>query len=127
MLGGATVRRPAERGAAVVIIDRESDQGSALADSLGDRVRFSSADVTDPLAVQGAVEIAMELGTAARGGELCRNVDCGAHGRSQRPAARSGQFSLHPRRQRGWDLQCDASRCGRHGTTEAGGDGERGL
>ena len=44
-LGLATVRRLVERGAAVVIVDLPTSQGEAIAQELGDSVRFVAADV----------------------------------------------------------------------------------
>jgi NAD(P)-dependent dehydrogenase (short-subunit alcohol dehydrogenase family) len=62
-LGEATVRRIAAAGAAVVICDLESSRGKAVADELGDRVRFVPADVTDESEVAAALDAAAELGT----------------------------------------------------------------
>jgi NAD(P)-dependent dehydrogenase (short-subunit alcohol dehydrogenase family) len=59
-LGGATVRLFAERGAKVLILDRDEKKGEALASELGNDVLFASCDVTDENSVQAAVEKASE-------------------------------------------------------------------
>lgn len=61
-LGEATVRRLVAEGAAVVIVDLPSSRGQALADELGERVRFCPTDVRDEAQVQAAVDAARELG-----------------------------------------------------------------
>src|SRR6478672_13816126 len=45
-MGAATVRRLHSEGASVVAADILDDDGKALADELGDRVRFAHLDVT---------------------------------------------------------------------------------
>jgi len=61
-LGEATTRHLHEAGAAVVILDVPSSRGQALADELGDRVVFVTADVRDPAQVQSAITAATDLG-----------------------------------------------------------------
>ena len=61
-LGEATTRRLHEGGSAVVIVDLPSSRGQALASELGDRVRFSPADVRDEAQVQAALAVAADLG-----------------------------------------------------------------
>lgn len=61
-LGLATVEQLVANGARVVIIDLPSSDGAAVADRLGDAVAFSPADVTDPDAVEAALDVAEELG-----------------------------------------------------------------
>jgi NAD(P)-dependent dehydrogenase (short-subunit alcohol dehydrogenase family) len=61
-LGEATVHRLHDAGAKVVVIDLESSGGAAVADGLGERVRFVPADVRDEAQVQAAVDAARELG-----------------------------------------------------------------
>ena len=51
-LGLATVNTLLKRGAAVVILDLPNSEGAAIAEKLGDRVRFAPADVTDVDAVR---------------------------------------------------------------------------
>jgi 3alpha(or 20beta)-hydroxysteroid dehydrogenase len=55
-MGAATVRRLHGEGASVVAADVLDDEGKALADELGDRVRFVHLDVTDEEAWQSVVE-----------------------------------------------------------------------
>ena len=61
-LGLATVKALLKRGAAVVILDLPNSEGEAIAEELGDRVRFAPADVTDVDAVTAALDIAESLG-----------------------------------------------------------------
>ncbi|GAB3715541.1 SDR family NAD(P)-dependent oxidoreductase [Nocardiopsis oceani] len=60
--GEATVRRLAAAGMKVVIADLAEDRGKALADDLGEGVRFMSTDVTSEESVNAAVAAASELG-----------------------------------------------------------------
>lgn len=60
--GSATVRKYVEIGAKVVIADFDEAKGQALADELGDSVRFVKTDVTDETSVRAAVAAAEELG-----------------------------------------------------------------
>lgn len=59
-LGLAVARRLHDAGAVVVIVDLPTSNGSAVAESLGDRIVFAPADVTDSTAVSAAVETAAE-------------------------------------------------------------------
>jgi NAD(P)-dependent dehydrogenase (short-subunit alcohol dehydrogenase family) len=61
-LGLATVRRLHEDGASVVLVDLPGSDGAGIADSLGERVVYVEADVTDEEQVQQAVDRAVELG-----------------------------------------------------------------
>jgi NAD(P)-dependent dehydrogenase (short-subunit alcohol dehydrogenase family) len=76
-LGLATVRRLLDSGAHVTIVDLEQSDGAAIATSLGPRVRFAAADVTDAAALEQALDAAAERGPlrilvncAGRGGAL---------------------------------------------------------
>ncbi|MEV4102710.1 SDR family NAD(P)-dependent oxidoreductase [Nonomuraea sp. NPDC049649] len=60
--GEATVRRLVGAGAKVVIADVAEDRGKALADDLGESVRFVRTDVTSEESVQDALAVASELG-----------------------------------------------------------------
>ena len=53
-LGAATARALAAAGARVTIADRDAERGEALAAEIG--ASFAAADVTDPAAVEAAVE-----------------------------------------------------------------------
>jgi NAD(P)-dependent dehydrogenase (short-subunit alcohol dehydrogenase family) len=55
-LGAATARRLADRGAHVVILDLPESDGKAVAEEIGGS--FAPADVTDPDAVQAAIDVA---------------------------------------------------------------------
>jgi NAD(P)-dependent dehydrogenase (short-subunit alcohol dehydrogenase family) len=59
-LGAATARALAERGARVVILDRQEDAGRKVAAELGGV--FAAADVSDENQVQAAVDTAVGLG-----------------------------------------------------------------
>ncbi len=62
-LGEATTRGLHAAGAAVVILDLPSSPAPAVAEELGDRVRFVPADVRDEAQVQAAIDAAAQLGT----------------------------------------------------------------
>ena len=78
-LGGATVRRLVDGGAKVVIADRDTEKGQALADELGHNAAFASTDVTDAGQVQAALDTAME-----RFGKLNVLVNCAGVGMAMR-------------------------------------------
>ncbi|MEQ8673910.1 MAG: 3-hydroxyacyl-CoA dehydrogenase [Aggregatilineales bacterium] len=78
-LGGATVRRLVAGGAKVVIADRDTENGQALADELGHNAAFTSTDVTDAEQVQAALDTAME-----RFGKLNVLVNCAGVGMAMR-------------------------------------------
>lgn len=62
-LGQATVRRLAKKGAKVVIVDLPGSQGPALAADLGESVQFCAADVTETDQVNGALDVAEQMGS----------------------------------------------------------------
>lgn len=72
-LGAACVRRLAERGARVVIADRD-ERGAALAAGLGASAAFSPADVTDPAAIQRAIELARARFDELRGAVITAGI-----------------------------------------------------
>src|SRR5205085_636129 len=90
-LGEATARRLHEGGAHVVIADLNEERGRALAAELGERAEFMVTDVTDPEAVQSAVDTA-----AAQPGALRICVCCAGIGWAERVAGRRGPHSLQP-------------------------------
>ncbi len=62
-LGAATVRRLVSLGAKALIVDLNDERGGALAQELGDAVRFVKTDVSSEEDVQNAVNTALnELG-----------------------------------------------------------------
>lgn len=61
-LGRATVEELVGAGARVVVADLPGSPGQALADSLGDAVRFVPTDVTDEEDVSRALDAAADLG-----------------------------------------------------------------
>lgn len=62
-LGRAAVEELHAAGAAVVIADLASSDGSSVADELGERARFAPCDVTSAEDVAAAVDAAGQLGT----------------------------------------------------------------
>ena len=90
-LGEATARRLHAGGAQIVIADIAEDRAEALVSELGDRASFRRTDVTDPEAVQAAVDAA-----AAQTGGLRIAVSCAGIGWAQRVAGRQGPHALEP-------------------------------
>ncbi len=62
-LGGATARALVAAGCRVVIADVNAEGGQALADELGESVRFIRTDVTDEAAAKAAVDTTVERGS----------------------------------------------------------------
>jgi NAD(P)-dependent dehydrogenase (short-subunit alcohol dehydrogenase family) len=60
LIGQAVVRAFAARGARVAIADIDAERGQALADELGDGVRFSETDIRDDAQVQAFVAATVE-------------------------------------------------------------------
>jgi NAD(P)-dependent dehydrogenase (short-subunit alcohol dehydrogenase family) len=81
-LGGATARLLAERGARVVVLDKNVDTGKALAAEIGGV--FAEADVSDEEQVAAAVAAAVELGP------LRVLVNCAGLGPAARILGRDG-------------------------------------
>jgi NAD(P)-dependent dehydrogenase (short-subunit alcohol dehydrogenase family) len=61
-LGLATTTALHERGAKIVILDLPTSDGEAIAEKLGDRIRFTPGDVTDSADVTEALDVAESLG-----------------------------------------------------------------
>lgn len=61
-LGRATAKRLADQGARVVLVDLPTSPGDVVAKELGGDVVFAPADVTDPDAMEAAMERAESLG-----------------------------------------------------------------
>ena len=81
-LGAATARRLARRGARVVILDLPDSNGKAVAEDIGGV--FAPADVTDPAAVEAALD------EAERSGPLRVLVHCAGRGGPVRLVERDG-------------------------------------
>jgi len=81
-LGAATARRLAASGAQVVVLDLPDSDGKTLAEELGGS--FAPADVTDPEAVQAAVDLAAEVAP------LRALVNCAGRGGTVRLVERDG-------------------------------------
>ena len=91
-LGEATARELHARGASVVIADLNADRGQALVEELGGRAQFVRADVSDPDAVAGAVDVAAALPGGLRIAICCAGIG----GAAQRVAGRHGAHALEP-------------------------------
>jgi NAD(P)-dependent dehydrogenase (short-subunit alcohol dehydrogenase family) len=85
-LGEATVRRLAEAGAKVVILDRDAERGKALSGELG--VEFAETDVTSEESVLAALAVANELGP------LRIAVNCAGIGVAARTLGKDGPHPL---------------------------------
>jgi NAD(P)-dependent dehydrogenase (short-subunit alcohol dehydrogenase family) len=88
-LGRATVEALVAAGARVVIADLSTSGGAAVADTLGDEVRFAPTDVTDPDDVAAAVALAREAF-----GDLRVAVNCAGVGTPGRVVGRRGPLPL---------------------------------
>lgn len=87
-LGLATVQALHAAGAKVAIVDLPSSAGKAVASELGDGAVFTPADVTDPEAVQAAVDAASGLGT------LRVAVNCAGIGIAAKTVGKGGAAPL---------------------------------
>src|SRR4051812_7716198 len=83
-LGEGTVRRLADLGADVTILDKNADRGESLAKELGGSVKFITADVTDAGQVEEAVALAGESSPL----RIC--VNCAGLGVAQRTVDKNG-------------------------------------
>jgi NAD(P)-dependent dehydrogenase (short-subunit alcohol dehydrogenase family) len=87
-LGLASTEKLLADGASVVILDLPGSPGEAIADKLGDRVRFSPGDVTEESSVAAALELAAGLGP------LRIAVNCAGTGNGIKTLSRKGPFPL---------------------------------
>ncbi|WP_108665059.1 3-hydroxyacyl-CoA dehydrogenase [Euzebya rosea] len=87
-LGRATAEGLVAAGAKVVLVDLPSSPGAETASEIGDAARFVPADVTDPAAVQEAVDTASELGA------LRVAVNCAGVGTPGRVLSKRGPMDL---------------------------------
>jgi NAD(P)-dependent dehydrogenase (short-subunit alcohol dehydrogenase family) len=87
-LGSACVRRLAEVGANVLIAD-VNPAGGALADQLGNSVRFQQTDVRDETSVRNAIESASQAFGALHGAIICAGI---IH--AERTVGKNGAFNL---------------------------------
>ncbi|MDN3356340.1 SDR family NAD(P)-dependent oxidoreductase [Actinomadura sp. DC4] len=83
-LGLATAERLLETGAHVVLVDLPASAGAEVADRLGARAAFAPADVTDPAAMEAALD------TAEARGPLRALVHCAGRGGPLRLVSRDG-------------------------------------
>ena len=87
-LGRATAEGLVAAGAKVVLVDLPSSPGAETASEIGDVARFVPADVTDPAAVQEAIDTATEMGT------LRVAVNCAGVGTPGRVLSKRGPLDL---------------------------------
>jgi len=83
-LGEATARRLHAGGARVLVVDKDRERGTRVAESLGDGARFAETDVTEEDSVRDA------LGAAAELGPLRIVVNCAGSGMAGRTINRDG-------------------------------------
>ncbi len=83
-LGEATARRLARRGARIVLVDRDSAKGEAVASELGNDALFVETDVTSAADVERAVSTATDMGS------LRVAVNCAGVGMAARLLGRDG-------------------------------------
>lgn len=88
-LGAGTAARFIGNGARVVILDRDADKGSMLADELGDAARFVKADVSSEADVRAALAY-----TAGEFGALNVLVNCAGIGAALRTTSSRGPHPL---------------------------------
>lgn len=84
-LGRATAEKFVEGGAKVVIVDLPQSAGEDVARSLGERVSFAAADVTDETQMRAAFDMADAMGP------LRAVVHCAGRGATLRVLDRDGQ------------------------------------
>lgn len=87
-LGEATVRRLVGQGAKAVVLDLNEERGQALADELGDGVRFAKTNVSSADDVQAAVDLGRELG------EVRIAVSCAGIGPAAKVVGKRGAHDL---------------------------------
>lgn len=73
-LGAACARLFAQHGANVIIADLNEEKGRELAAELGDQTRFVTTDVTDPDAVQQAIDTATSTFGGLHGVVNCAGI-----------------------------------------------------
>ncbi|MPY56496.1 SDR family NAD(P)-dependent oxidoreductase [Streptomyces spongiae] len=83
-LGLATASRLVGAGVPTVLLDLPTSDGAAAAKELGEPARFAPADVTDPAAVEAALDLAEETGP------LRILVHCAGRGGAMRVVERDG-------------------------------------
>jgi 3-hydroxyacyl-CoA dehydrogenase / 3-hydroxy-2-methylbutyryl-CoA dehydrogenase len=88
-LGGATARRLAQAGAAVVIADLNKEAGTTLANELGTKAQFVETNVTSEESMQQAIEAA-----ASQPGGLRILVNCAGIGIAERVLGKQGPHPL---------------------------------
>ena len=88
-LGAATARRFVEKGARVVVLDRDEEKGLALSRELGDKARFRQADVTSEAAIEQALAF-----TVSEFGGLNTLINCAGVGAAMRTTSSRGPHPL---------------------------------
>src|SRR5215469_10095415 len=88
-LGAACVRLLTKAGAKVVIADFNSETGTALANELGDSVRFVKTNVVEEADVQKAVQTAVDTFSG-----LHVAINCAGIGIAEKVLGKDGPASL---------------------------------
>ena len=88
-LGEATVRKIAQAGGRVAVLDLDEERGRSLADELGEAALFFKTDVTDPTSVKAAMD-----GTVERFGGLHVSVNCAGVASPMKVIGKKGPLSL---------------------------------
>ncbi len=88
-LGAASARAIVAAGGNVVLADVNATAGTQLAEELGAVARFAHTDVTDPAAVQAAIDLAKEAF-----GQLDGVISCAGIGPAERVLGKQGPHSL---------------------------------
>jgi NAD(P)-dependent dehydrogenase (short-subunit alcohol dehydrogenase family) len=87
-LGLATAEKLLKAGASVVLLDLADSDGAAVADKLGERVRFAAGDVRSESDVTAALDVAADLGA------LRVAVNCAGTGNAIKTVGKDGPFPL---------------------------------
>ncbi len=88
-LGAATVRQIVKAGGNVAIFDTQQEKGTALADELGDKVRFCLTDVTNEESVNNSI-----ARTKEQFGTIHCCVNAAGCGWSERTVSKNGAHSF---------------------------------
>lgn len=89
-LGAACAKHLSALGANLILLDRNSDQGQALSDTLGDKAWFVQCDVTQETEVSAAVDTAL-----AHSGALHGVIHCAGIGVPEKILSDHGPHSLN--------------------------------
>ena len=89
-LGEACVRRFAAQEANIIILDRNEDLGSKLAEEVGSNCKFIATDVSDEASVATAIKFAVEKFGGIQGA-----INCAGIGGPEKTVGKDGPHSLN--------------------------------